>query len=65
MTTNIRPDITDLEQEAVNKILEILLYKQGKLFKEQKMEGKEQQADKLLDELQSYIRGENKDVEGQ
>lgn len=62
MTTNIKPDITEMEQEAVNKILEILLYKQGQLFKEQKMPEKEQQASDLLNGLMSYIGRRNRDV---
>lgn len=55
MTTHIKPDITDLEQDSVNKILEILTYKQGQLFREQKMPEKEQQASDILNGLMSYI----------
>lgn len=62
MTTHIKPDITDLEQEAVNKILEILTYKQGQLFKEQKMPEKEQQASDILNGLMTYIEGRNLNV---
>ena len=62
MTTHIKPDITDLEQDSVNKILEILTYKQGQLFKEQKMPEKEQQASDILNGLMSYIGRRGMDV---
>lgn len=62
MTTHIKPDITDLEQDFVNKILEILTYKQGQLFREQKMPEKEQQASDILNGLMSYIERRNTDV---
>lgn len=51
MTMNLSPDITDMEQESVKKILEILLYKQGQLFKEQNMPEKEQIANDLLSNI--------------
>lgn len=62
MTTHIKPDITDLEQDSVNKILEILTYKQGQLFKEQKMPEKEQQANDILNGLMTYIGRRGTDV---
>lgn len=62
MTTHIKPDITDLEQDSVNKILEILTYKQGQLFKEQKMPEKEKQANDILNNLMLYIGRRSMDV---
>ena len=56
MTMNLSPDITDMEQESVKKILEILLYKQGQLFKEQNMPEKEQIANDLLSNILEGIK---------
>lgn len=51
MTAHIRPDITDLERESVNRILEILAYKQGQLFEEQKMPDRAKEASDILEDL--------------
>lgn len=57
MTTNIKPDISDLEQEAVDIILQILLYKQEQLFGEQNMLVQEKQIDDILNQIQKSKGG--------
>ncbi len=62
MSANIRPDISDMDRDSINVILQILAYKQERLYEENKKNAEANEVDKILQQLVSSKIRSDKNV---